>query len=138
MIHVAVGIIMRTNPASEPEVLLCQRKNTSRYALKWEFPGGKLNDSESSENCMKRELREELGITVEEYIPYHQEHSLYPDGTSYNVQFYLVSKFSGTPNNLAFEQWQWVRVNELSRFDILSGNANVVQKLVNEFSQVKQ
>jgi 8-oxo-dGTP diphosphatase len=138
MIQVAVGIIISDDRANGTQVLLCQRKKTPLYGLKWEFPGGKLSDGESPEECMRRELHEELGITVEEYRPYHQEHSFYPDGKSYDVQFYLVSKFSGTPNNLAFEQWQWVRVNELSRFDILSGNANVVQKLVNEFSQIKQ
>lgn len=134
MIQVAVGIIVSNDSSKGTQILLCQRKKASRYGLKWEFPGGKLNNGESPDECMRRELLEELGIIVERFKPYHQELSVYPDGKSYEVEFYLVTKFSGTPKNLAFEQVQWIPIKQLSSFDILEGNVTVVQKLSNEFT----
>jgi 8-oxo-dGTP diphosphatase len=58
-IHVACAIIER-----DGLVLATQRKEGMRMALKWEFPGGKIDPGESPEECMRRELVEELGITV--------------------------------------------------------------------------
>src|SRR5258708_37124631 len=48
--------------ASGGEVLICQRKADQPMSLKWEFPGGKIEAGESSEDALARELDEELGI----------------------------------------------------------------------------
>jgi 8-oxo-dGTP diphosphatase len=58
-IHVACAIIEH-----DGLVLAAQRKEGMRMALKWEFPGGKIDPGESPEECVKRELVEELGVTV--------------------------------------------------------------------------
>ena len=136
MISVAVGIIFKTDlPSVEPKVLLCQRKKNSRYGLKWEFPGGKLDDGELPENALRRELLEELGITVEHFRLFYKESSSYADGGVYDVAFYLIDQFSGEPKNLVFEQWQWVPLNQLTDFDILAGNKNVLQQLIGRFAR---
>ena len=55
MINVAVGLIIKESPrAGAREVLLCQRKSDARYALKWEFPGGKLEPGEHPDDCLRR------------------------------------------------------------------------------------
>jgi 8-oxo-dGTP diphosphatase len=59
-IHVACAIIER-----DGRVLAAQRKEGSTMALKWEFPGGKLEPGESPESCLRRELVEEMGIHVD-------------------------------------------------------------------------
>jgi 8-oxo-dGTP diphosphatase len=46
------------------KVLAAQRNETMNMPLKWEFPGGKLHEGESAEDCLARELLEELGIRV--------------------------------------------------------------------------
>ena len=61
--RVAAGIIRK-----DDEVLLCQRGFNHRYALKWEFPGGKTTLGETMAECLERELEEELGITAREWI----------------------------------------------------------------------
>ena len=58
-IRVTCGLIEQKG-----KLLIVQRAETSRHAFKWEFPGGKLEFGESLEECMARELKEELDIEV--------------------------------------------------------------------------
>jgi 8-oxo-dGTP diphosphatase len=58
-VHVACAIIEK-----DGKVLSTQRSETMSLPLKWEFPGGKIHEGERSEECLRRELHEELGITV--------------------------------------------------------------------------
>ena len=57
MTTVVAGVLIRDN-----RILICQRRADQAHALKWEFPGGKLEAGESPEQALVRELREELGI----------------------------------------------------------------------------
>ncbi|HEX9615091.1 MAG TPA: NUDIX domain-containing protein, partial [Bacteroidota bacterium] len=57
MTRVAVGILKK-----DGTILVCQRRRGSRYELKWEFPGGKMEPGESVEDCLQRELTEELSL----------------------------------------------------------------------------
>ena len=50
------------------KILICQRKKEGDHPLKWEFPGGKLKDSENNKEALKRELKEELSIEINEMI----------------------------------------------------------------------
>ena len=58
-IHVACAIIERNG-----HVLAAQRSASMSLPLKWEFPGGKIDPGETPEQCLKRELREELDVTI--------------------------------------------------------------------------
>ena len=130
MIKVAAGIIIADGGSFDSKrVLLAQRKQSARYALKWEFPGGKLENNEPLEECLRRELREELGITAEIGSLFHHQHYVYPDSGSFDVFYYLVRRFSGEIVNHVFARWQWVPVGDLASFDILEGNRDVVLKL---------
>jgi len=130
MIQVAVGIIIRKN--SVPTILLCQRSKSVPYPLKWEFPGGKVENGESPEDCLRRELREELGISADIGSLYHQQQYVYPDRRKFDVSYFHVPKFSGTMMNHVFESTSWVPIPELTRYDILEGNVDVVKKLMHE------
>ena len=129
MIRVAVGIIFEQTPDVN-RVLLCQRKKSARYGLKWEFPGGKLEDGESAEECLRRELNEELGIDATIGELFHQQHAVYPDSGSFDVFYYFISAYTGEIVNHVFETVTWIPVEQLSQFDILEGNRDVVNKLL--------
>ena len=131
MIDVAVGIMFR-NGGAPPTVLLCQRKHDARYALKWEFPGGKVEPNEPTEECLRRELREELGIAATVGRLYHRQHYVYPDSGTFDVSYYLVQSFTGPIVNHVFETTKWVPIGDLTRYDILEGNREVVEKLMRE------
>ena len=137
MKHVAVGIIMR-----DGRVLACQRKPTARYPLKWEFPGGKLEQNEAPEEALIRELREELAIEVVSMERFFQQEWFYPEGItdpkkdgSFRVHYFLVNGFRGEPVNKAFEQIRWVTARELQAMDILEGNRASVDLLARHAEQ---
>lgn len=127
MINVAVGIIIQEN-----RVLLCQRKRTARYALKWEFPGGKVEAGEQIDECLKRELHEELGIDATIGELYYRQSYQYQDSGTFDVFYHMVHSYAGELINHVFESFQWVPINELTQFDILEGNRTVVQRLMEE------
>ncbi len=107
-------------------ILICQRKRGSRHALKWEFPGGKIEPGETPEEALARELREELGIEAvigEEMADYHVH---YPGGRPIHLRFYRVTEFSGEPRNLEFEQILWDRRDRLRNHDFLEGDLEFI------------
>ena len=136
MIHVAVAIILQPNgtPAS-PRVLLCQRKCGARYELKWEFPGGKVEGEESLHDCIRRELFEELGIRIAGGRLFHQHAASYADGGTFEISYYVVESFDGQIVNQVFENTEWVPVADLSSYDILEGNRDVVRRLIETYAQ---
>jgi 8-oxo-dGTP diphosphatase len=130
MIRVAVGIILRNGKADgERSVLLCQRKETAKYPLKWEFPGGKVEEGEETSACLARELREELGVSIGPPALFHKQEAVYPDSGHYEVYYYLVEGISGEPVNRVFHRLEWVRTGDLLSYDILEGNRDVIVKL---------
>lgn len=132
MKEVAVGIILKNG-----QVLACQRKRDAKYALKWEFPGGKIEPGETAEHALLRELHEELAIDAKVDNEFFRQEWMYTEGTdnphrdgSFRVFYFLVREYSGEPVNLAFEQTQWMTPDELQAMDILEGNREAVERLV--------
>jgi 8-oxo-dGTP diphosphatase len=124
MVRAAVAILQQ-----EKRVLICQRKKHSRYELKWEFPGGKVEVGESLLECLKRELREELSIEIDGVDRSESRVNRYGDGGDFEVSYFFVSRFTGTPTNNVFEQIRWVTLAELKTLDILEGNKPLVAHL---------
>lgn len=124
MTKVAVGILRR-----DGRILACQRKKGGRYELKWEFPGGKLEPGESIEQCLARELREELSIHVHSIDRIEVQSAEYEDGGIFEVAYCDVRGFDGEPVNNVFEQIRWVSLHELRSLDILEGNKEFIAKM---------
>lgn len=130
MREVAVGVLVRNGL-----VLACQRKATARYPLKWEFPGGKLEQGETAREALYRELHEELAIRVVRAEVFHTQDWTYPDSATatsdgaFRVHYFTVTAFDGEPVNRAFERMRWVSLSELAGLDILDGNREAVALL---------
>ena len=124
MTHAAVAILRENG-----RLLVCQRKKNSRYELKWEFPGGKVESGESVQDCVKRELREELSIDVDTIGLMKSQVNRYDDGGVFELTYCFVLRFTGRPVNNAFEEIRWVTLAELRSMDILEGNESFVSKL---------
>jgi 8-oxo-dGTP diphosphatase len=110
-------------------ILICQRKAGGRHALKWEFPGGKVEPGEDSQSALVRELREELQIDATIGPRIHTETVQYPDGPAIRLEFYRVSEFLGDPVNSEFERMVWEDRRNLTTYDFLEGDLEFVRKL---------
>jgi 8-oxo-dGTP diphosphatase len=124
MIQVAAGIVEHAG-----RVLVCQRKKGSRYELKWEFPGGKVENGESPQATLQRELFEELNITAEVGDEIYQQQWKYPDHGEFEIHFFSVREFTGDLRNLAFADILWVSPEELTKLDLLDGSREAARFL---------
>jgi 8-oxo-dGTP diphosphatase len=113
-------------------VLICQRKRSGRHALKWEFPGGKVEPGEDPPSALARELREELQIEASIGPLIHAQTVRYSNGPPIHLQFYHVTGFTGEPVNLQFEQTIWEDRANLARYDFLEGDLEFVKMLVRD------
>jgi len=124
MLVVVAGVIWR-----EGRILICQRKHDSRHALKWEFPGGKVEREEAPPQALERELEEELGIharTGKELARYEYQ---YPSRAPILLIFFEVVEFSGKPENRIFEQMVWEEPAHLTAYDFLEADAQFIAQL---------
>ena len=111
----------------EGRVLIGQRKPSGQHALKWEFPGGKVEPAETPEAALIRELGEELAIHARidrEIMRYEYQ---YPGRSRILLIFYRVLDFEGEPQNLDFEQIQWALPERLGDYDFLEGDADFIR-----------
>jgi 8-oxo-dGTP diphosphatase len=124
MILVTAGVL-----TDGDRILVCQRKAGDRFGLKWEFPGGKVEAGETPAACLRRELAEELGIDAEIGPEVHRTDYRYPTGVAVRLLFFKILRYSGVPRNLEFERFVWARSDELSGFDFLEADREVVDRL---------
>ena len=111
------------------QILIGQRKGGGRHALKWEFPGGKVEPGEGPRSALARELREELGMEAqigEEIERYDFSYAAQPPT---HLIFFRVTEFAGEPANLDFAQIAWVERQRLPDYDFLEGDVAFVKRL---------
>ncbi len=123
-ISVVAGLIFKAG-----RLLVCQRHEKSAFALKWEFPGGKVESGESDEAALCRELAEELGIVVHGVRHIFQDQHMYPDGPEVSLRFFKVLAYDREVKNLVFQCIEWVNLDQLDTFDFLDGDRRLISKL---------
>jgi len=97
--------------------------------LKWEFPGGKIEEGEQPRDAMRRELEEELGIVAEVGIEVRRIVHRYPSGGSVELRFFEVRSYQGELENRIFREIRWVTRQELLGLDFLEADLGLVNEL---------
>lgn len=110
-------------------VLVCQRKQDQAHALKWEFPGGKVEPGETPPQALRRELEEELAIQAAIGPEMERYEYAYPGKKPILLIFYQVTDFTGEPRNIVFEQIRWESRANLPLYDFLEGDVDFVRRL---------
>ena len=124
-IDVVAGLIFERR-----RLLVCQRRPSSALALKWEFPGGKVEPGESSRDALKRELREELGIEVHHSREIFSCTHTYPEISEVNLRFFQIHEYGGQIKNLVFHQISWISLRQLAELDFLEGDLPLIRRLL--------
>jgi len=111
--HASVGLLLKGK-----EVFITQRQATQSMPGFWEFPGGKVEQSETSLMALKRELDEEVGVKV---IETKQIMSLCNPNHRW-LAVWLVCEFEGIPFGKENQNNQWININDIETVKLLPAN----------------
>lgn len=131
MVEVTAAIICKRG-----RVLICQRPADKRCGLLWEFPGGKLEEGETGEQCIRRECREELAAKLAEIRPFAEVVYEYP-GYAVHIQFYTAKLAAGEPVRREHAAFRWIKPEEAAEIEFCPADAKMLSenRLSNLFPQ---
>ncbi|HET6247581.1 MAG TPA: 8-oxo-dGTP diphosphatase MutT [Tepidisphaeraceae bacterium] len=127
-VEVAIGIVHQAG-----WVLICQRKKDDAFADLWEFPGGKIEHGETPQDCVVREVAEELGIHVKPTADFPEIAYQYTE-LSVRIYPWLCTVVSGHPHPMDGQRMQWVQAERLVDFPFLPANAALIGQIIAKLS----
>ena len=123
MTNVVAAIIKKNN-----YYLIVQRNKNKHLGLKWEFPGGKVNDNESYEKALSREIKEELNIEINIEKKFAKE-KYKDEKIDIVLHYYLCSLKSGLIQLNEHENLAWVEKKDFDQYDFAEGDGNIISLL---------
>ena len=124
-IDIAVGIII----GADGKILISKRPENVMLGGLWEFPGGKVESGESITDALHRELKEELGINVNEVTEFISIKHAYSH-FKVTIHAFTCTNTSGIPQNLTSTELKWISINELPNFPFPKANRKISDKLL--------
>ena len=123
MTNVVAAIITQNNT-----YLIVQRNKNKHLGLKWEFPGGKVNDNETFEEALSREIKEELNVEINIQRKFAEE-KYKDEKIDIVLHYYLCSLKSGTIKLNEHENLAWVEKKDFDQYDFAEGDGNMLSLL---------
>ncbi|WHI52259.1 8-oxo-dGTP diphosphatase MutT [Microbulbifer sp. MLAF003] len=124
VIHVAVGVVSR----DDGKILIARRPDHLHMGGRWEFPGGKVEEGESVQQALSRELREEVAIEITELTPLVEIRHEYPEKTVL-LDTWQVTAFTGEAMGREGQETAWVAVQELDNFQFPDANQAIIEAI---------
>jgi 8-oxo-dGTP diphosphatase len=124
MKRVVAGLLVKGG-----KLLVCQRTRHQTMPLKWEFPGGKIEEGEQPRDALRRELEEELGILASIGDEVKRIQHEYPNGGVVELRFFIVREYQREIENRIFRDIQWAEPKDLSTYDFLEADLALVNEL---------
>ncbi len=118
----------------EGKILIAQRKKDSwMEPNKWEFPGGKVEPNETYEECLIREIDEELGITITiDRLFMKTEHTYMKNNEEFPITLlvFLADWKEGDTRNIDCQDSRWVDIRDLKKFDFSAADIPILKKFL--------
>jgi len=130
VIPVSSGLIIQNN-----KVLIGLRSENDNGGGLWEFPGGKIEINESSEEAVVRELNEELDIVVDEPKKIMQYSHRFKN-LIFDISFFEVISFKGSIKKVVHDELEWVDLASINNYNFISGDLLIIKRLMNKPSLV--
>jgi mutator protein MutT len=122
-VEVAAGLVFR-----DGKLLITRRHEDAHQGGLWEFPGGKRETRETFEQCLVRELREELGIEISVGRLFESVTHAYPEKTV-RLEFFLCRWEQREPRALGCPAFQWITAAGLKNFTFPAADARLIRRL---------
>ncbi len=127
MIRVSAALILNNN-----KILLTQRsKEDKLLPLKWEFPGGKIEEDESEIDCLIREIKEELELNIKVNNFFFKNIHKYGE-KEIELNFFLCEIISGTLKLNVHNDFAWVKKEDLIKFNLAEADIPVINYLLDK------
>ena len=131
VIPVSSGLIIQNN-----KVLIGLRSQSDNGGGLWEFPGGKIEIDESSEDAVIRELNEELDIVVRKPKKIMQYLHRFKN-LIYDISFFEVISFKGSIKKIVHDELEWVDLDSIKNYNFISGDLLIIERLMNKPNLLK-
>ncbi|MDX2115016.1 MAG: (deoxy)nucleoside triphosphate pyrophosphohydrolase [Planctomycetota bacterium] len=139
-IDVGIGIVLRETPPTDPfprsqtsrtiELLITRRPGTTVFGGYWELPGGKAESGETPDDCVRRELSEEVGVSVDLLGSLPEVVYTYPHGTvRLHPRLCRLTPGSPPPANLHVADHRWCPIDRLEDFAFPPANESIIAAL---------
>jgi len=119
-------------------ILIAQRKKDSTVEPnKWEFPGGKIEYLEHPEDCLKREIKEELGIVISiDKLLTVNSHIYSINEKKYHIilMAFLCNFVKGEVRNIECQNSKWITPKQLKEYDFAAADIPIVDHLINHIN----
>ncbi|NLP44642.1 MAG: (deoxy)nucleoside triphosphate pyrophosphohydrolase [Peptococcaceae bacterium] len=127
LIKVTAGVII-----DRDKVLITRRAPKENFAGGWEFPGGKIEENETPEESLVRELKEELDITV--YVgEFCAEVTHKYDNININLLAYYCTIVKGDISITVHDKYKWIRIKDLLKYDLLPADVPIAKKVIEDY-----
>ncbi|WP_144635638.1 (deoxy)nucleoside triphosphate pyrophosphohydrolase [Priestia megaterium] len=112
-------------------LLIAKRHSKDPLGGKWEFPGGKIEPGETPQDCLVREIKEELGVEVK-IGPFYHDNVYNSLDHGIHLLFYWAEIIKGEVILFVHDDLKWITINELASFDFAPADIPIVKKLMKE------
>lgn len=127
LIKVVCGIIFK-----DDLVLICRRKPEKSLGGYWEFPGGKVEDGESNEESLLRELIEELNLKVKIKQHFFDTVHQYDNGAIELISFICETENIASEST-DHDQLEWVKISDLLNWKLAPADIPIAKELIEKF-----